>query len=111
MWRVIPAFQEVMNSAVQFARTLDSYGWPGAAILVNWTEEILDIWISKRREESLIRIRTFLIAGLGPIETVERVETQILSHQDDSIGENNSIEVGRKVEDSAEGGDGYKAIP
>lgn len=59
----------------------------------------------------MIRIRTFLIAGLGPIETVERVETQILSHQDDSIGENNSIEVGRKVEDSAEGGDSYKAIP
>lgn len=107
----IIAFQEVLNSAVQFARTLDSYGWPGGEILVNCTKEIPDVWIGKRREKSLHSIHTLLIAGLGSIETVERVETQGLSYQEDRLGENNSTEVGREVEGSVEGGDGPGAIP
>lgn len=49
----IIAFQEVLNSAIRFTRTLDSYGWPGGEILVNWTKEIPDVWIGTRREESL----------------------------------------------------------
>lgn len=107
----IVAFQEALNLAVQFARTLDSYGWPGGEILVNGTKGIPDVWIGKRREKSLHCIRTFLIAGLGSIETVERVETQGLSYQEDRLGENNSTEVGREVEGSVEGGDGPVAIP
>ena len=107
----IITFQEVLNSAVLFARTLDSYGWPGGEILVNCTKEIPDVWIGKRRERSLHSIRTLLIAGLGSIETVERVETQGLSYQEDRLGENNSTEVGREVEGSVEGGDGPGAIP
>lgn len=107
----IIAFQEVINSAVQFARTLDSYGWPGGEILVNCTKEIPDVWIGKRREKSLHSIHTLLTAGLGSIETVERVETQGLSYQEDRLGENNSTEVGREVEGSVEGGDGPGAIP
>lgn len=54
--------------------------------------------------------RTFLIAGVGFIETVDRVETQVLAHQDDRLGANNSIEVGKKLEGSVDGGDGPGAI-
>lgn len=94
----ITSFQEVMNLLIQFARTLDTYDWPGDEILVNWTKEIPDIWLSKRREVSLSKIRTLLIGGLGSIETVERMETQILSHEDDHLGENYGMEVRRKSE-------------
>ena len=96
---IIP-FQEVFNSAVQFARKLDSYGWPRGEILVNCTKEIPDVWIGKRGEKSLHSIRTLLIWGLGPIEIVEHVESQGLSYQEDRLGENNSTEFGREVEGS-----------
>ena len=99
----ITSFQEVLNLLVQFARTLDSYDWPGEEMLVNWVKEIPDVWISKRREVSLNKIRTLLIEGLGSIETVERAETQELSHQDDGLVENNRREALREVEESDEG--------
>lgn len=99
----IISFQEVLNLLVQFARTLDSYDWPGEEILVNWVKEIPDVWISKRREVSLNKIRTLLIEGLGSIETVERAETQELSHEDDGLVENNRREALREVEESDEG--------
>lgn len=97
-------FQEVLNLLIQFARTLDSYDWPGEEILVNWTKEIPDVWLGKRREVSLNKIRRLLIGGLGSIETVERMETQILSHQDDRLGENDCKEFRRESEKSDEGG-------
>lgn len=100
----IISFQEVLNLLIQFARTLDSYDWPGEEILVNWTKEIPDVWLSKRREVSLNKIRRLLIGGLGSIETVERMETQILSHQGDRLGENYCTDVRRKSEKSDEGG-------
>lgn len=100
----ITSFQEVLNLLIQFARTLDSYDWPGEEILVNWTKGIPDIWLSKRREVSLNKIRTLLIGGLGSIESVERMETQILSHEDDRLGEKYGMEVLRKSEKSDEVG-------
>lgn len=98
------SFQEVLNLLIQFARTLDSYDWPGEEILVNWTKKIPDIWLSKRSEVSLDKIRRLLIGGLGSVETVERMEMQILSHQDDRLGENDCTEVRRKSETSDEVG-------
>lgn len=100
----IISFQEVLNLLVEFARTLDSYDWPGEEILVNWTKEIPDVWLGKRREVSLDKIRTLLIGGLGSITTVERAETQTLSHQDDAPVEKNCKEVRREAEESDGGG-------
>lgn len=96
----ITSFQEVLNLLAQFARTLDSYEWPGEETLRNWTKEIPNIWLSKHREVSLDKIRSLLIKGLGSIETVERAETQILSHQDDDLVENNCREVQQGPEES-----------
>lgn len=96
----ITSFQEVLNLLIQFAQTLDSYELPGEEILVNWTKKIPDIWLSKRREVSLNKIRMLLIGGLGSIENVERMGTQILSHENDRLGENYSMDVRRKSEKS-----------
>lgn len=89
----IISFQEVLNLLIQFARTLDSHDWPGEEILVNWIKGIPDVWLGKRREVSLNKIRRLLIGGLGSIETVERMETQILSHQEDRLGESYCKEI------------------
>lgn len=98
----IISFQEVLNLLIQFAKTLGSYDWPGEEILVNWTKEIPDVWLGKRREVSLNKIRWLLIEGLGSSETVERIERHILSHQDDR-GEKNCKEFRRESEKSDEG--------
>lgn len=39
------------------------------------------------------------------------METQVLSHQDDSLGENNSVEGWRNVEGLVKGGDSHGATP
>lgn len=78
----IQPFRIVLALVVQFAATLDSYNWPGKEILMRWTDEIPEVWLTKRRQMSLDKIRRLLVGGLGSIETVERAETQILSRQD-----------------------------
>ena len=80
--KAIQTFESVLALVVQFASTLDSYNWPGKEILMRWTNEIPEVWLTKRRQTSLDKIRRLLVGGLGSIETVERVETQILSRQD-----------------------------
>lgn len=78
----IQRFRSVLDLVVQFARNLDSINWPGKENPVRWADGIPEVWLNKRREVSLDRVRRLLVGGLGSVETVERVETQILSHGD-----------------------------
>lgn len=78
-------FQGTIELVLQFAEDLKSYQWPGTSDLVTWTEEIPRVWLEKRRETSLDSIRELLTKGLGKIHTVERVETQTLSREDDVL--------------------------
>lgn len=78
----VQRFRGVLDLVVQFARTLDSFNWPGKEILVRWTDGIPEVWLNKRREVSLDKVRKLLVEGLGSAETVERVETRILSRED-----------------------------
>lgn len=78
-------FQGTIELVLQFAEDLKSYQWPGTSDLVTWTEEIPSVWLEKRRETSLDGIRELLSKGLGKIHTVERVETQTLSQENDVL--------------------------
>lgn len=69
----------------QFGEKLDAYNWPGKRGLVDWTNGIPKVWLRKRQETSLKYVRQVLSKGLGAIETVERVETQMLSHNDEVL--------------------------
>ena len=75
-------FQETMSLVQSFGNSLDSYKWPGKRDLIDWTNSIPYAWLRKRQETSLVQIRNLLSRGLGTIETVERVETQVLSQHD-----------------------------
>lgn len=76
-------FQDTMSLAQTFGNTLDSYKWSGRRDLIEWTRSIPNAWLRKRQETSLVQIRNLLFRGLGTIETVERVETQVLSQHDE----------------------------
>lgn len=76
-------FEDTLDLVKDFAETLDHVAWPGKRQLVDWAEEIPEVWLMKRREISLNRVRVLLSQGLGDIETVERVERQVLTHDDE----------------------------
>ncbi|KAL8807536.1 MAG: hypothetical protein Q9182_000701 [Xanthomendoza sp. 2 TL-2023] len=65
-----------------FSETMHSYGWPGAARLQAWVNSIPELWVEKRQRISLDQLRRLLKRGYGHIKPVERVETQVISQQD-----------------------------
>ena len=76
-------FRSIVESVLTLADALEGYKWPGRRILVDWTKQIPQIWLKKRQEVTLEKVRRSLASGLGDIETVERIETQILSKKED----------------------------
>lgn len=83
--KAIHDFKGVLTLTLQFADHLNSYQWPGKDQLVEWANNIPQVWLDKRRGTSLDKIRNFLAKGLGETEMVERVETQLFSSGDDAI--------------------------
>ncbi|KAL8954069.1 MAG: hypothetical protein Q9222_000126 [Ikaeria aurantiellina] len=75
-------YNDVRDKVHDFASTLTSYGWPGEDQLQSWIHSIPDLWLKKHQQASLDKIRQLFKRGYGEIKTVERVETQIVSHQD-----------------------------
>lgn len=81
-------FQDTMSLVQKFGNSLDSYKWPGKCDLVEWTRSIPNVWLRKHQEISLNQIRKLLSKGVGTINTVERVETQVLSRHDEVFASN-----------------------
>ena len=75
-------FEDTLSLVERFGVTLDTYGWPGTEELVEWARNIPTVWLRKHLEHSLDNVRILHSKGLGTIETVERVETQVLSRDD-----------------------------
>lgn len=78
-------FEDTTSLVNQIGERLESFKWPGQRELVDWINGIPNVWLRKRQETSLNHVRQLLSKGLGAIETVERVETQLLSHSDDIL--------------------------
>ncbi len=81
-------FQDTMSLVQHFGDSLDSYKWPGRRDLVDWSRSIPNVWLRKRQEISLNQTRKLLSHGVQKIETVERVETQMLSRHDEVFASN-----------------------
>ena len=82
------SFDDTLASILQFAEALDNYEWPGGNDLVEWINRIPHVWLTKRRDISLDKVRKLVANGLGSIETVERVETQVISQSDNVFASN-----------------------
>ena len=78
----IADFQNTLDLVLNFANTLDKHGWQGKSSLEEWTNQAPRVWLGKRRETSLQKIREALMKGLGEPRAVERIETQTVSRGD-----------------------------
>ena len=79
----IGSFQSTTESVLQFADALNSYKWPGKAVLVTWIQEVPQLWLKRRQELSLDTVRKFSAPDLENTETVERVEIQVFPCKED----------------------------
>ena len=74
---------EVTSKLVQgFANRIEARHWPGKAELDSWLASVPEIWLKKRSEAVLARVRNLVSAGVTSTEVVERVETQMISKND-----------------------------
>ena len=78
----IPAFKETLVRVSDFAESLQAHGLQGRNNLINWTHEAPQVWLMRRSESSLDSIRQHLVRGLGDPRTVERIETQVITRDD-----------------------------
>ena len=81
-------FENTIRLVVDFASHLQRSQWPGSSELIHWTEDISEVWLKKRSDHALSQVRETLSHGVGEIETVERVETQILDKNDEILAAN-----------------------
>ena len=81
-------FEDTLSLVDEFGKLLDTYKWPGKSQLKRWMEGIPDVWLRKRQEVSLHHVRKLLSNGVVDIRTVERVETQVLSRNDEVFASN-----------------------
>ncbi|KAF1815696.1 WD40 repeat-like protein [Eremomyces bilateralis CBS 781.70] len=75
-------FQQLLDQVLSLAEHLEGLGWSGNEELINWVETAPRSWLSKRKEAMLAAVRTSCYRGVRTRKTVERVETQLISHED-----------------------------
>ena len=78
----VPFLEEVTVLVKSFAQHLEQNDWHGTSELQNWISQIPTVWLNRRREHSLYELRRLLMKGLGEPRTVERVETQTVSREE-----------------------------
>lgn len=76
-------FEDTTSLVKHFGEKLESCALSGKRELMDWMDGIPNVWLRKRQETSLNHVRQLLSKGLGVIETVERIETQVVSHNDE----------------------------
>ena len=77
-------FHITLDLAHNFGEALDAMHWPGKVSLDEWSKDIPDTWLKKRQQFSLGQVRSLLSKDFEHTEVVERIETQVLS-QDDQV--------------------------
>ncbi|KAI9724473.1 MAG: hypothetical protein M1812_000541 [Candelaria pacifica] len=78
----IDEYQEVLALVQTFIKDIHQLGRVGGNQLTDWVERAPQIWLTKRKETTLTRVRNVLSNGLGATHAVEREETQAVSRGD-----------------------------
>lgn len=79
----MPFFQQLLDRVSKLADQIDALHWSGStAALKEWVQSAPRTWLAKRRETSLGAVRTLLFTKLKERNTVERVETQMVTKGD-----------------------------
>ena len=88
----LPAFQQTVDQVRSFASSLGGQSRQSRQRLIDWADDASNIWLSKHVEESLNSVRRVLKRGLGRPRQVERVETQVVKHNDEVFAGNGTAE-------------------
>ena len=78
----MPAFQDNLTRVQNLAETIEQHGWQGAKQLRDWVQNAPRTWLTKRREAVLGDVRNLVFTGLRETKLAERVETQMVSSDD-----------------------------
>ena len=78
----LPVFQQTIDQLRSFASSLGKQSKQSRQRLIDWADDASNVWLSKHVEESLNSVRRILKRGLGRPRQVERVETQVVKHND-----------------------------
>ena len=81
-------FEQTLDFVMQFANTVQSWGWTGIEELVSWVNQAPRLWLTRRRVDSLDSVRKVLAASKGTTKQVERVEKEQVSRVDEALLEN-----------------------
>lgn len=79
----LPAFQGLLCRVQDLGDYIDVIGWHGGKQLRDWVANAPRIWLTKRREAVLGDVRSLMFTGLRETKVVERVETQMVSGDDE----------------------------
>ena len=85
----LPGFQNTLSKVTEFGELLHSQGWQGHKELQKWVRDAPQVWLLRRSQSSLHSIRQILKRGLGSSRSVERIETQKVSSQDEIFADTN----------------------
>ncbi|KAF7952710.1 hypothetical protein EAE96_005941 [Botrytis aclada] len=75
-------YQKALGRTSEFADTLRKLGWPGAERFDEWVFSAARIWLTKKRETSLDRVRNALALGVGQPLEAKRVEMRMVTRDD-----------------------------
>ncbi|KAF7932012.1 uncharacterized protein EAE97_009033 [Botrytis byssoidea] len=75
-------YQKALGRTSEFADNLRALGWPGAERFDEWVSSAARIWLTKKRETSLDRVRNALALGVGQPLEAKRVEMRMVTRDD-----------------------------
>ncbi|KAB8239765.1 uncharacterized protein BDW43DRAFT_296107 [Aspergillus alliaceus] len=84
----LDTFESTLNYVLKFANAIEMFGWHGHEELVSWVNQAPRLWLTRRRVDSLDRVRKVLAASQGVTKQVERVEKEEVSGKDEVLLDN-----------------------
>ncbi|PSK55172.1 hypothetical protein B9Z65_2561 [Elsinoe australis] len=84
----LSGFDDTLTAVSRLSRTLSTTGWPGHDKVQEWIAAAPRVWLSRQREHTLQAVRTSLLSNLRQTKKAEKVETQVVSHEEQVPDEN-----------------------
>lgn len=83
----LPEFEALLDGVRKFEDYLQEINWTEETELREWADRAPKVWLAKKTETSLDKLRTIIAHGIAQTKVVERTETQKIKKHD----RNNSV--------------------